>query len=169
MARPPRLAITVGMAVAMAVDSMAPRKSPSITPKTISPRRGGTGARHDLAARPAVVHWAHGHCPRRSTYGSNESCPSCHTTRKAPVSRRISIGHASVSGAQAPHGQAARSRAERIDAPVPVLPRHAERVAPDERDGTRAIRVGADQRAAESAARREPAQAPRAAAAGLVT
>src|SRR6058998_1341315 len=42
MASPPRLAITVGIAVATAVDSMAPRKRPSMTPKITAPR-GGPG------------------------------------------------------------------------------------------------------------------------------
>ena len=112
MARPPRLAITVGIAVATAVDSMAPRNSPSITPETMSPRRGGGGAVTARSPRRVVAHWAHGHCRRRSAYGSAESCPSCHTTRSAPASRRISVGQASGAGGQAPHGQAARSTAK---------------------------------------------------------
>src|SRR4029453_17703765 len=52
MARPPRLEITVGIAVATAVDSIAPRNSPSITPETMRPRRGGGALMHrSLAPR----------------------------------------------------------------------------------------------------------------------
>ena len=73
--------------------------------------RGGAAARavtvRSLAG--AMAHWAHGHCRRRSAYGSAESCPSCQTTRSAAASRRISVGQAAGAAGQAPHGQAARS------------------------------------------------------------
>ncbi len=114
------------------------------------PRDDETSARrrgaHAPVPRPAVVHWAHGHRPRSAPYGSMDSCPSCHVTRSAPSSRRISVGQAAGTGGHAPHGHASAQELERIDAAVPVLPRHPERVAADEGDRARAVRVGADQR-----------------------
>ena len=56
------------------------------------------------------------------------------------------LGRPGGGGRRAGAARAGRAeRVEGVDAPVPVLPRHAEGIAPDERHGARAIRVGADQ------------------------
>ena len=145
MARPPRLAITVGIAVATAVDSIAPRKRPSITPKMTSPRRGGA------LGHGALPRGAGGALGARASAGAarvreHGLVPVLPLTRRPPASRRISVGQAS-GGRRAGAARAGRAQeGEGVDAPVPVLPRHAERVASDEGHGLGPVRVGADQR-----------------------
>ena len=62
---PPRLAITVGMAVATTVDSMAARKMAAMTPASTSPRRARARGGHQCPpVQPAQRHSA-----RRVAYG----------------------------------------------------------------------------------------------------
>src|SRR5262247_3074697 len=109
---PPRLAMTVGMAVATTVDSMAARNTEPITPASTSPRRGSDEAR--INDRP---------CSPR-TY---RDCAGWGMDRGSRDRRFLGGGDGRV-GRRA-RGIIEPQARERVDARVVVGPRHAEGVA----------------------------------------